>query len=143
MPRKIKNRFSEDNVKRMRWLLSLPVILFSIAIFIASAQETVEFIDLHVFGVDKILHFSAYFVFGLFLQLFVHANFHKFVSRKKIYLIILIGFLYSISDEVHQYFVPGRSADYNDLVADFAGILFSLIFYRIIYEFFHSRKIIK
>lgn len=36
-------------------------------------------------------------------------------------LVVLVCFLYGISDEVHQAFVPGREASFGDLLADVAG----------------------
>ena len=36
-------------------------------------------------------------------------------------LVVFICFLYGISDEVHQAFVPGREASVGDLLADVAG----------------------
>jgi len=38
----------------------------------------------------------------------------------------VVGFLFALSDEVHQYFAPGHSADVFDLLVDFVGILLSL-----------------
>jgi len=32
-----------------------------------------------------------------------------------------IAFLYGVSDEIHQYFVPGRHPDVLDVVADASG----------------------
>ena len=36
---------------------------------------------------------------------------------------IIVGTVYAISDEFHQWFVPGRSADIGDAIADFVGII--------------------
>ena len=36
-------------------------------------------------------------------------------------LLIAIGTLYGISDEIHQYFIPSRSADILDVLADCIG----------------------
>jgi VanZ family protein len=42
--------------------------------------------------------------------------------------------IYAISDEIHQYFVPGRSCSLGDIIADGAGIFIAgflfIIFYR-------------
>ena len=35
---------------------------------------------------------------------------------------ILIGIAYAVSDEIHQSFVRGRTADVRDLVADTVGV---------------------
>jgi len=36
---------------------------------------------------------------------------------------VLIGTLYGISDEIHQFFVPFRSPSATDLLADFLGLI--------------------
>lgn len=43
---------------------------------------------------------------------------------RRVYLlwIGLIGILYAATDELHQYFVPGRSCDFTDWLADIAGL---------------------
>ncbi len=47
--------------------------------------------------------------------------------------------LFAVSDEFHQYFVPGRSAEFGDILADFAGILFGWLIYKI-YHFIILKK---
>jgi hypothetical protein len=37
--------------------------------------------------------------------------------------------IYALSDEIHQFFVPGRAFEVQDLVLDACGILFGLIIY--------------
>jgi VanZ family protein len=46
----------------------------------------------------------------------------------------MIGALYGISDEIHQYFVPGRVMDWTDAVADTCGIALGSWFFH------HRRK---
>ncbi len=41
-------------------------------------------------------------------------------------LAFVIAFLYGVSDEIHQYFVPGRRADILDVVANGIGAFFFL-----------------
>ncbi len=43
------------------------------------------------------------------------------VSRTAVIGAIFISSLYGVSDEYHQLFVPGRSFDYLDMVADLVG----------------------
>jgi VanZ family protein len=42
---------------------------------------------------------------------------------------VLSAGLYGISDEIHQYFVPGRSADVMDVAADFVGAAWGVLLY--------------
>jgi len=50
-------------------------------------------------------------------------------SKKYIALILACLLLFAVSDEFHQYFVPGRSATIMDLGLDLLGILFGLSVY--------------
>ncbi len=74
-------------------------------------------------GTDKLVHLLAYIPLAAF---FYHA-FHKSGIRKyKFIMVFLIVCLYGLSDEIHQYFVPGRDASFGDVVADSLGALIGL-----------------
>lgn len=79
--------------------------------------------------VRKSAHFLEYFVLGLLLQ-FVLSTF-KNLGYKKIFC-IAFGVLYAISDEVHQYFVPGRACRLTDVLIDTAGVIVSVALISII-----------
>ncbi len=55
------------------------------------------------------------------------------ITRKKLYtlmgLALLICFVYAISDEIHQTFVPGRGAQISDVVLDSLGAGTGIIVY--------------
>lgn len=69
-----------------------------------------------VFVVRKSAHMFIYFV----LSLIAFSLFYEFygVSRKTIIFTILFCLLYSISDEIHQLFVDGRSCEVRDVLID-------------------------
>lgn len=50
----------------------------------------------------------------------------------------ILCFFYALSDEFHQAFVPGRSCEFSDLIADFAGILTGL---AVLYIFMRRRRL--
>lgn len=54
-------------------------------------------------------------------------------ATRKAPLSLLITGLYGVSDEVHQYFVPGRSASPYDALADLlgAGIVCGLWYFKL------------
>jgi len=62
---------------------------------------------------DKVVHFSVY---GLLGTLVVRA-----VGRSRWVLAVLVVSLFGASDEWHQSFVPGRSMEFADWVADTLG----------------------
>jgi len=110
--------------KSKKFFLLSPLILASISVFIASHQEGVPF-DTSVFILqDKVYHFIAYFIYGITIQLFL--NYFNLESKKYIILTILIGSLFGASDEFHQSFIPNRTTEFFDWVADTIGVSASL-----------------
>lgn len=87
--------------------------------------------------VRKCAHFSEYALFGwctvfalteLFRSKWVACIFSE-----------LFVFLYAVSDEVHQFFVPGRSMSPLDVAIDSLGALLGIWIY-IIFKREHKRK---
>lgn len=69
----------------------------------------------------KSAHFFLFFVLGIFCYLFI-SEFE--LSGKKVFEFALIYcFLYAVSDEIHQLFVPGRSGMVRDVLIDTCGSL--------------------
>jgi hypothetical protein len=87
------------------WLSSIPNLSFPIDVFSWD---------------DKIQHFLAYVPLGWLLLRSIVWN--KTASKRDWWLAILIGGLYGVSDEIHQYFVAGRFMDWTDAVADTIGV---------------------
>ena len=85
------------------------------------------------FSIDKILHFGGY---GLLCLLFFYSlkNQNKSIKLREYpaEYALLFASLYGILDEIHQYFVPGRSADIYDAAADVSGALFVYVIIKII-----------
>ena len=67
---------------------------------------------------DKLAHVFEY---GLLASLVYFALKKSEANTHPILTPFLIAFLYGISDEIHQYFVPGRNADVFDALADGVG----------------------
>ena len=112
-----------------RFKFGLPALIIAVGIFIASHQSNLELPKI-VFEInDKLLHLFAYFVFGLTINLGLKKN-HPAISRARCFtLLLIIGGLYAASDEIHQHFIPGRTADIYDWVADILGVMLSYIIY--------------
>jgi polysaccharide biosynthesis protein VpsQ len=58
------------------------------------------------------------------------------LSRRKEIAAIILSFLYSVTDEVHQLFVPFRSFSVGDLIKNLIGILLMWMLIR----YLHKRK---
>ncbi|TAK08414.1 hypothetical protein EPO44_02700 [bacterium] len=98
------------------WSLSL---LYMAAIFFLSAQSDLP-LPYIVSRLDFFLHMVEYTLLGLLLS-WVLVN--SGVTRKLVLYGFLVGLLYGMTDELHQYFVPGRTASLLDLTADALGSL--------------------
>lgn len=75
--------------------------------------------------VRKTAHFTAYMILGV---LILSALFtHKLKNRMRIFLTLTISFLYAVSDEVHQVFVPGRAGRFSDVMIDTSGAVLGIL----------------
>ncbi len=89
-------------------------------IFLASSRSTVAAPGVSNF--DKIAHFSVY---GLLATLLVRLG----RGPRAVWLALLATSLYGVSDEWHQSFVPGRSCEVADWMADTLGAVLALTLY--------------
>ena len=98
----------------------LPVIVYCAAIFIQSSFPTAQQIPSWR-NLDKVLHVAAYAILGaLFFRALSTGHLNSNLKAAVILSILFSG-LYGLSDEIHQSFVPGRSAEVADALADFTG----------------------
>lgn len=56
----------------------------------------------------------------------------SYIRKNSVIISILFGAIYAVSDEIHQYFVPGRSCELRDMCIDTLGIILGVIIYNII-----------
>ena len=77
-----------------------------------------EFLSFAENIIRKIAHFTEYAVLSILLTLTLKSF---GLTLKKSALAVLISFLYAISDEIHQYFVPGRAGRAFDVLIDTSG----------------------
>ena len=108
-------------------VLKLPLLLYSMAIFYMSHQSQPPNIVNYFWSMDKLLHLGAYFVY--FFCSLLYFKTLKFPAKKMHIYSITIALLFAISDEFHQYFIPGRSAEFGDILADFVGIFLAFSIY--------------
>lgn len=89
-------------------------------------------------------HFSLYFLLGLFLMSAMIMSFgHK---KSFVYLFVLtliLILMYALSDEYHQSFIPGRSAQFVDIVVDFSGGLLASGIVCLVDKKIRNKKLIK
>jgi VanZ family protein len=73
-------------------------------------------------GGDKPWHTIAYFGLAVLLVRAIAGGLPCRILPRIAGLAIAIAVTYAVTDEIHQMFVPGRSADVGDLIADTIGV---------------------
>jgi VanZ family protein len=107
-----------------RVLLWGPVVAYMAAIFYLSAQSSPPTPG----GLpDKLAHAIEYFGLGVVVFRAVAGGFGGRVTSARAMATMIIAVAYAVSDEMHQLYVPDRTADARDLLADAAGASVALI----------------
>lgn len=79
--------------------------------------------------VRTLAHFSEFACLSFFMN-------NLFVSYKSKLCPVnacVLSFIYAITDEIHQIFVPGRACQLQDMLVDLAGIVSGMIVFSIVY----------
>jgi len=114
------NWFNKHN--KISWLITIimAIIIFYVSslIFSGSGGSTSY--------IGYVYHFTAFSYLALFLLISLTNG--KY-STNLIILGIILAILYGISDEIHQYFIPGRDSSIKDILINSIGILITGIAY--------------
>ena len=103
----------------------LPPIGYMMAIFLVSSLSNPQ-----IGGEtpDYVLHAMEYFLLALLLIRLLlsgpvrQSGIEKVMAWHQACLLgMAVAMLYGISDEIHQYFIPGRHSSLSDVMADFFG----------------------
>lgn len=97
-----------------------------------SVEEQASITNLLTTIVRKTAHFLEYLILGL-LTYFSLSTLQSYKYKKITCMIFCV--IYAISDEIHQYFVPGRACRIKDVIIDATGVAASLILMSIIAGF--------
>lgn len=87
-------------------------------------EKQMSILDKATFVIRKSAHFSLYALLGFMVSMAA--------GRRKPFSLVSAGvivfcFLYALSDEIHQYFVPGRSCEFRDMMIDTSGALTGML----------------
>ena len=91
--------------------------------------------------IRKIAHFSIYALVGFLLMGLVST--FKLKEKNRILISLILGVLYATSDEIHQLFSPGRSAQITDVYIDTLGILVGIFVILLFIKVFEKIKLQK
>jgi VanZ family protein len=109
----------------------LPLIWYAMFIVIQSHYPTPDVVP-HLPFFDKLLHAGGYGLLGLLFCRAYRFHWPAAPSRVLARRAVLSTVLFGVSDEIHQSFVPFRTADLGDLLADAAGGAIGVIFYFVL-----------
>ncbi|HEC66041.1 MAG TPA: VanZ family protein [bacterium] len=124
---------STDTKHFMRYWM--PLILYAGLIFTLSSFSLPPS-KVEIPFIDKFIHLVEYGILGfLFYRALRASRFppkadQPLAEAKVFILSIIFSILYALSDEIHQYFVPGREFDLWDLAADSLGIILAALYLK-------------
>lgn len=98
----------------------LPVILWMSLIYFLSSRSFSHLPPMPV-GTDKVVHICIYAVLCGLMHRALRFQPNARIASMSLFIALAITPLYGISDELHQLFVPGRSCDVMDVLADLTG----------------------
>ncbi len=108
------------SILKLNLYYRLPLVGFCVFLFWQSSFPSLSSAPLFPHD-DKLMHMGAY----AFLAFLAGRNLHRekpLFSRTKLRMLtILFASLYGLSDEIHQGFVPSRTASAGDFAADILG----------------------
>lgn len=95
-------------------------IMYSIykALFRNNAISLEVFANYAFAPTRKLAHLTEYAILGMLFYININNN--------KIKYSLILSILFSISDEIHQYFVPGRFCSATDVLIDTCGIVLGI-----------------
>jgi VanZ family protein len=113
----------------VRALYYLPSVAWAALLFSLSTKSTLPPV-MSLPGLDKVVHASAYAMLAALLLYGARGGRDRDpVLGRAAWACAWMASLYGVSDELHQYFVPGRSCDVFDWVADSVGAGLVVYFY--------------
>ncbi|MCD6440567.1 MAG: VanZ family protein, partial [Candidatus Marinimicrobia bacterium] len=119
---------------------NIPAILYTGLIFFLSSIQQSSIPPVRLFGFDKIVHLIEYLIYGLTLMLAYSNSKSKKIVNNAFSISLITGILYAVSDEIHQFFVPGRDMSIFDLSADVLGVFFGLFIFNKIVQYKTNSK---
>lgn len=80
--------------------------------------------DTATFIVRKTAHFTEYFI--LYMLILNVLKYYMKIKKAIIFSFVLT-FSYACTDEIHQYFIPGRAMAFKDVLIDSSGALLAML----------------
>lgn len=97
-----------------------------------SSEDLEEIKVKYTHPVRKMAHFTIYMILGILVTLLVRE--YNISFYKCILISLLVCLLYSISDEIHQTFVTGRSGEVRDVLIDTCGSFIGIFVFNKLFK---------
>ena len=104
----------------------------------ASEEKKTEMVESCQIFIRKLAHFSIYTCVGIFIMIFVST--YNMKLKTQILICVIVGFIYAISDEIHQNFIPERTMSAIDVIIDTIGTINGTIIVLIIKKMYEKVK---
>lgn len=91
--------------------------------------------------VRKFAHYTIYTIGGVLIMNYAYTT--DKTKKQQTFGSLLFGAFYAVTDEVHQYFVPGRSARVFDVGIDTLGVITGIIIFTIIISIINKIRNVK
>lgn len=105
-----------------KFFLIITIIIAIFIFYISSLPSPPNPVKANLELIPTLYHIIIFFLFSLFLALSSNKK-----SNKTIILILAVSIIYGILDELHQFYVPGRSSSLSDIFLDSSGSVLGVI----------------
>ena len=99
-----------------------------------SAERQAALVDGVTFAVRKLAHFSLFALLGLCLAAHLRLRRWEAPAKSTARMSWALATLYACTDEAHQLFVEGRSAELRDVAIDSAGALCGVLLLALVWR---------
>ena len=125
---------------KRKWML--PLVLWSIVLLFLTWYPKVEMPDLGFEAQDKVAHITVFFILGLLAcRAFSKYEIKRMPDAVRVSLIF--GIPFGCIDEIVQIWIPGRSFDILDGLANIVGVLFAvLLFSKLLFTLLHKHRML-
>lgn len=111
----------------------LPVYLYAGLIFFLSSISLPR-VPAKIPFLDKIAHFFEYAFLSFLLYRACVSSLRGWLNKHRDVISVAGAILYAFSDELHQFFVPGRQMSQWDFLFDALGAIVAVVILKVVYR---------
>jgi VanZ family protein len=120
----------------------LPALLWGVIILALTSYPKLKIPDIGFNAIDKVAHLCVYAVFGFLIIRAIIEN-QTNTSHRDYFRTGFYGTAFSIFDELHQKYIPGRFCDVWDATADIIGIFLGMLIFYLTMKQLYKKLLIR